>query len=127
MPSGGMYTSTFSVLGSTLASAPRCTWALNQMLPLGSRISPCAVAALPLGALTLKGLIAPVLASMRPTVMVLLLVTAANQRLPSRSAAASCGSEPPREVVPIDQSLPLTGGMRDGSATSGLSGTSYSL
>src|SRR5712671_8045773 len=122
---GGIWTVTFSVLGSIMASAPRETCALNQMMPFSSLIRPCAVAALPFGALILKGFTSPVLALTRPTVMILFCVTAANQRLPSLSAAASCGSEPPREVVPIDQSLLLTGGMRDGSWTSGLSGTSY--
>src|SRR5262249_61543194 len=93
---------------------------LNQRRPLASGSNPCALAALPLGAVILNGLSAPVLASRRPTVMVLLAVTAANQRLPSRSAAASCGSEPPREVVPIDQSLPLTGGGGGGRGPSGV-------
>src|SRR5262249_60636053 len=110
---GGMWTVIFSVLGSIRASAPRDTCALNQMMPCSSRIRPCALAALPFGALILNGFSSPVLAFMRPIVMVLFCVTAANQRLPSRSAAASCGSEPPREVVPIVQSLLLIGGRPD--------------
>ena len=46
---------------------------------------------------------------------------AANHRLPSRSAAASWGSEPTRDGVPLVQSLPSLGGSATGSAWSGLS------
>src|ERR1700719_5360170 len=96
------------------------------MTPFASRIMPCAVAALPLAASSLIDFSAPVLPSMRPTDMVLLGATAANHRLPSRSGAASCGSEPARDVGALVQSLPLLGGVADGSCWSGLSGTSYS-
>src|ERR1700704_2641868 len=127
MFSGGMKASTLSVLGSTLASAPLGIHALNQITPLSSRMSPWTLAALPFAASSLNALSAPVLASMRPTDMVRLGATAANHRLPSRSGAASCGSEPAREVVALVQSLPSLGGVADGKSWSGLSGTSYSL
>src|SRR5258708_40370435 len=97
------------------------------MTPSPSRMRPCTVAALPLAASIRNGFNAPVLPSMRPTDMVLFGATAANHRLPSRSGAASCGSEPAREVVALVQSLPLLGGVADGNCWSGLSGTSYSL
>src|SRR5215471_1416608 len=127
MPSGGMYTETFSVLGSIFARPPLGIQALNQITPSPSRMRPCTVAALPVAASIRNGFSAPVLPSMRPTDMVLLGATAANHRLPSRSGAASCGSEPARDVVALVQSLPLLGGIADGSCWSGLSGTSYSL
>ena len=64
---------------------------------------------------------------MRATEVVRLGDTEANHRLPSLSAAASCGSEPTREVVPMVQSLPLFGGTFEASCWSWFSGTSYSL
>src|SRR5215470_13409111 len=117
---------TFSVLGSTLARPPLGIHALNQMTPSPSRIRPCTVAALPFAASMRNGFSVPVLPSMRPTDIVLFGATAANHRLPSRSGAASCGSEPARVVVALVQSLPLLGGAADGRSWSGLSGTSYS-
>src|SRR5215475_2796240 len=96
------------------------------MVPCASRMRPCTLAALPVAASSLNDLSAPVLPSMRPTDIVLLGATAANHRLPSRSGAASCGSEPARVVVALVQSLPLLGGAADGRSWSGLSGTSYS-
>src|SRR5438046_9487982 len=127
MLEGGRYTETFSVLGSTLASSPLETCTLSQMSPLASRIRPCESAASPLGAVTLNGFTSPVLASMRATEVVRLGDTEANHRLLSLSAAASCGSEPTRDVVPMVQSLPLLGGTFEANAWSWLSGTSYSL
>src|SRR5438477_12691674 len=94
MLEGGRYTETFSVFGSTLASAPLETCTLNQISPLASRMRPCESAASPLGALTLNGFTSPVFASMRPTDRFLFGDTEAYQRLPSLSAAASCGIEP---------------------------------
>src|ERR1700745_1507930 len=97
------------------------------MTPSPSRMRPWTLAALPLAASIRNGVSAPDLASMRPTDMVLFGATAANQRLPSRSGAASCGSEPARDVVALVQSLPSFGGVADGNCWSGLRGTSYSL
>src|SRR3954463_9149295 len=109
MPVGGIYAETLPVFGSTLARLPREMWALNQIVPFSSRMRPCDTAALPFGASMRSGVICPVLASILPTDMVLLGTTAANQRLPSLSAAASCGSEPTRDGVPMVQSLPSLG------------------
>src|SRR3984957_7348216 len=90
-------------------------------------MSPWALPAMPFWASTRNGLMAPVLACILPTAMGLYGVPAANHRLPAKSAAASWGREATREVVPLVQSEPSFGGVRDGRAWSGLRGTSYSV
>src|SRR2546429_5391661 len=99
MLEGGRYTETFSVLGSTLASAPLETCTLNQMSPLASRIRPCESAASPLGAVTLNGFTSPVLASMRATEVVRLGDTEVKHKMSPLSAAASRGHEPTHDAV----------------------------
>ena len=64
---------------------------------------------------------------MRPIEILWLGTFDVNQRLPSRSAQASWTSEPMRDGVPRDQSLPSLTGYFDGRPASSCSGTSYSL
>src|SRR5579871_1909844 len=127
MPGGGTKVSIFSVFGSSRHSAPRPTLQLNQMMPFGSRVMPWVLAASPLDENTLNILTAPVLASMRPSEVSWLGTFEVNHRLPSRSAQASCTSEPRRDGVPLSQSLPSVSGVLAGTPMSGCSGTSYSL
>src|SRR4249920_3016304 len=69
MPVGGICTSIFSVFGSRRARPRRPALTSNQMMPFGSRVMPCVLAASPPGPFTLNILTAPVLVSMRPTVV----------------------------------------------------------
>src|SRR6202012_2407241 len=106
IPSGGRKVVIFSVFGSSRHSAPPPTLQLNQMMPLGSRVMPCVLAASPLDENTLNILTLPVLASMRPIEVAWFGTFEVNHRLPSRSAQESCTSEPRRDGVPLSQSLP---------------------
>src|ERR1700754_4256604 len=127
MPVGGIWTSIFSAFGSRRDRPRRPALTSNQMMPFGSRVMPWVLAASPPGPFTLNILTAPVLLSMRPTVVLRLGTFDVNQRFPSRSAVASCTSDPRRDGVPSDQSLPSVVGSLAGTLSSGASGTSYSL
>src|ERR1700680_1488792 len=127
MPLGGWKTWICSVLGSSRPKLPLPGLTLNQMMPLGSRVMPWELAALPFWPFTLNILTAPVWVSMRPSEVVWLGTLEVNQILPSRSAHESCTREPMREGVPCDQSLPSFRGYLAGILASVWTGTSYSL
>src|SRR5436190_6274064 len=97
------------------------------MVPCGSRTMPCVLAASPSDFGTRYILVSPVLASTRPMVVFLLGTFEVNHRLPSRSAQESCTSEPMRDGVPSDQSLPSEILNWPGKPPSCWIGTSYSL
>jgi len=109
---GGMWTVIFSVLGSIRASAPRETCALNQMTPFSSRMSHArcgiAVRSVDLERLELAGL--GVDAADRHG---LVLRHRGEPEIAVKVGRRVMRSEPPREVVPIVQSLLLIGGMRE--------------